>query len=93
LLAYSGGIVPNVKGPCPSIRLKSLRNGVQEYEFMRLLRKLDKNDKRVKALIDEVIYEPFGERSIGKLDVWSFDVEKWDKVREKMGDLINEYYK
>lgn len=60
---------------------------------MRLLRKLDKDDERVKALIDEVIYEPFGERSIGKLDVWSFDVEKWDKVREKMGDLINEYYK
>ena len=91
LLAYSGGIVPNVKGACPSIRLKNLRNGVQEYEFMRLLKTLDKSDKRVKAIVDEIIFEPFGEKSIGKLDVWSFDAEKWDKARLRIGDLISEY--
>ena len=37
LAIYSGDIVPNVNGPCPSIRLKSLRDGVQEYEYMRML--------------------------------------------------------
>lgn len=93
LLVYSGGIVPNVSGPCPSIRLKSLRSGVQEYEYMRMLKNLDKGDARVKALVNEVIYEPFGEKSIGKLDVWSFDVQKWDEVRDRMGELINGYYK
>jgi hypothetical protein len=90
LLVYSAGIIPNVNGACPSIRLKNMRNGVQEYELMRLLKKLDKNDERVKTIVDEIIYEPFGEKSIGNLDVWSFDAEKWDKARIRIGDLINE---
>jgi hypothetical protein len=91
LLVYSGGIIPNVKGACPSIRLKNMRNGVQEYELMRLLKKLDKSDDKVKAIVDEIIYEPFGEKSIGKLNVWSFDAEKWDKARVRIGDLISEH--
>ena len=90
MLVYSGGIVPNVNGPCPSIRLKNMRNGVQEYELMRLLKAHDKDDERVKSIVNEIIYEPFGEKSIGKLDVWSFDAEKWDRARIKIGDLINE---
>lgn len=93
LLVYDGGIVPNVKGICPSIRLKNMRNGVQEYEFMRLLKTLDKNDERVKAIVDEIIYQPFGQKSIGKLDVWSFDAQKWDEARIKIGDLISEHKK
>jgi hypothetical protein len=88
LLVYSGGIVPNVSGACPSIRLKNMRNGVQEYEYMRLLKQLDKNDARVKSLVDEIIYEPFGSKSIGKLDVWNFDALKWDRVREMIGEMI-----
>ena len=90
LLAYSGGIIPNVSGACPSIRLKNLRNGVQEYEYMRLLKQLDKNDARVKGIVNEIIGEPFGEKSIGKLDVWTFDAEKWDNARIRIGELINE---
>ncbi|HUQ64739.1 MAG TPA: glycoside hydrolase domain-containing protein [Flavitalea sp.] len=93
LLVYSGGIIPNVSGICPSVRLKNLRNGVQEYEYMRMLKNIDKNDNRVKAIVNEIIYEPFGEKSIGKLDVWSFDAEKWDNARIRMGELINELKK
>lgn len=90
LLVYSGGIVPNVKGPCPSIRLKNLRNGVQEYEMMRWLKKLDGNGERVNAIVNSVIKEPFGDESIGNLDVWSFDARVWDESREKIGDMIHE---
>lgn len=93
LLVYSGGIVPNVNSACPSIRLKNLRNGVQEYEYMRMLKSLDKSDERVLSLVNEIIYEPFGEQSIGRLDVWSFDAERWDEVRLRMGELINEHSK
>jgi len=93
LYVYSGGIIPNVNGPCPSIRLKNLRNGVQEYEMMRLLKKLDGNDERVNAIVDGVIKEPFGDKSIGNLDVWSFDARVWDESRIKMGDLIHEAVK
>lgn len=89
MYVYSGGIIPNVNGPCPSIRLKNLRNGVQEYELMRLLRKVDGNEDRVNTIVNEVIKEPFGDKSIGNLDVWSFDAEVWDKNREKIGDLIH----
>jgi hypothetical protein len=90
LLVYSPGIVPNVDGPCPSIRLKTMRNGVQEYEYMRLLSELDKNNDRVDSIVNDIIKEPFGDKSIGKLDVWSYDPEQWDASRIKLGELIDE---
>ncbi|MEP6596509.1 MAG: glycoside hydrolase domain-containing protein [Ginsengibacter sp.] len=90
LLIYGPGIVPNVDGPCPSIRLKTMRNGVQEYEYMRLLSELDNNNERVDHIVNGIIKEPFGDRSIGKLDVWSYDPEEWDASRITLGELINE---
>ncbi|CAL1518514.1 hypothetical protein MMC2321_02257 [Chitinophaga sp. MM2321] len=90
LLMYSGGIVPNVSGPCPSVRLKTMRNGVQEYEYMRLLAGLDKNDNRVNAVVNSIIDLPFGNNAIGNLDVWSYDPEKWDNARIRLGELISQ---
>ncbi|SKB70626.1 glycoside hydrolase domain-containing protein [Dyadobacter psychrophilus] len=86
---YKPGMVPNVSEPCPSIRLKTMRDGVQEYEYLRLLDKLDGNSKRADALVDQLIKEPFGEKSIGNLDVWSYDQEQWHKVRMELGELIS----
>ncbi|HUQ65372.1 MAG TPA: hypothetical protein VM101_04425 [Flavitalea sp.] len=93
LYVYSGGIIPNVSGACPSIRLKNLRNGVQEYEMMRLLKKLDGNDSRVNEIVNGVIKEPFGDKSIGNLDIWNYDASVWDESRIKIGDMINEAVK
>jgi hypothetical protein len=90
LLVYSPGIVPNVDGPCPSIRLKMMRDGVQEYEYMRLLSSLDKNAERVNTVVNKIIKEPFGDKSIGNLDVWSYDPEQWDRSRIELGELINQ---
>jgi hypothetical protein len=90
LLIYAPGIVPNVWGPCPSIRLKTMRNGVQEYEYMRLLSELDGNDERADEVVNNIIKQPFGENSIGNLDVWSFDPEQWDLMRIRMGEIIHE---
>lgn len=89
LLIYSYGIVPNVDEPCPSIRLKTMRNGVQEYEYMRLLSELDKNKNRVDSIVNGIINQPFGDKSIGKLDVWSYNAAQWDAGRVKLGELIN----
>jgi hypothetical protein len=86
---YKPGMVPNVSEPCPSIRLKTMRDGVQEYEYLRLLAKLDGNTKRADALVDQLVKEPFGEKSIGNLDVWSYDQEQWHKVRMELGELIS----
>ncbi|MGI8635080.1 MAG: hypothetical protein ACR2KZ_06720 [Segetibacter sp.] len=90
LLVYSPGIVPNVEGPCPSIRLKTMRDGVQEYEYMRLLSELNKNKDAGNNIVNSIIKEPFGIKSIGNLDVWSYDAEQWDAGRIKLGELIND---
>jgi hypothetical protein len=90
LLVYSPGVIPNVDGPCPSIRLKAMRDGVQEYEYMRLLSKIDENNVRVDSVVNSIIKQPFGPKSIGNLDVWSFDASKWDEARIEMGKMINE---
>ena len=90
LLIYSPGIVPNVGGVCPSIRLKTMRNGVQEYEYMRLLSELDKNSDRADKIVNSIINLPFGRKSIGNLDVWSYDAEQWDQNRIKLGEMINQ---
>jgi hypothetical protein len=89
LLVYSPGVIPNISGPCPSIRLKTMRNGVQEYEYMKLLSELDKNSIHADSIVNSIIKKPFGPNSIGNLGVWSFDARKWDESRLKLGDLID----
>ena len=90
LLIYSPGVVANVSVACPSIRLKTMRDGVQEYEYMRLLSQKDGNRARVDEIVNSIIKQPFGTNAIGNLDVWSFDAEQWDRARIKMGELISE---
>lgn len=89
LLVYSPGVVPNVDGVCPSIRLKMMRDGVQEYEYLRMLAALDGNNVRADSIVNTIIGEPFGDRSIGRLDVWKYDAKKWDEARTNLGALIH----
>ncbi len=67
-----------------------MRNGVQEYEYMRLLSEIDKNNDRVDSIVNSIINQPFGDKSIGKLDVWSYNPEQWDRARIELGELINQ---
>ncbi len=90
LLVYSPGVVPNVSGPCPSIRLKMMRDGVQEYEYMRLLAGCDKNKERADSIVNTIINQPFGPKSIGNVQIWNFDARKWDEARIKLGDKIEQ---
>ncbi|RYY13726.1 MAG: DUF4091 domain-containing protein, partial [Chitinophagaceae bacterium] len=93
MLIYSPGIIPNVKAACPSIRLKTMRDGVQEYEYMRLLTAIDKNDQRVNNIVNGIIGKPFGNNAIGNLDVWNYDPRKWDESRKELGKLIHQSVK
>jgi hypothetical protein len=88
LLIYAPGVIPNVNGACPSIRLKAMRNGVQEYEYLRLLAETDGNTTRADSIVNLIIKKPFGPKSINNIDVWSFDHEKWDEKRIAMGKMI-----
>jgi hypothetical protein len=89
LLVYSPGIVPNVDAACPSIRLKTTRDGIQEYEYLRLLSAMDKTEKNADAIVNTLVKKPFGAQSVGNLDVWSYDPEKWDSTRIKLGAQIS----
>ena len=93
MVLYSGGIIPNVNGPCTSIRLKTMRDGVQEYEYMKMLTSIDKNKDRVSNIVNKIIDRPFGDQSVGNLNVWSYDPQKWDAGRIELGELINEALK
>ena len=89
-LLYAPGIVPNVRKVSPSIRLKNMRNGVQEYEYLSMLENLTGSREQVMDLVNGIINEPFGRNAIGVTDVWSFDPEKWDQLRIHIGNRINE---
>ncbi len=89
-LIYSPGIVPHVSVVCPSIRLKAMRDGVQEYEYMRLLAEKDGAKDRVDNVVNSIIGRPFGPEAIGRLDVWTFDAQQWDEARINMGQMIHE---
>jgi hypothetical protein len=93
MLIYAPGIVPNIQEACPSIRLKTMRDGVQEYEYMRLLAEINGHDERVDEMVSSIIKRPFGEKSIGNLDVWIYDAGQWDNKRLQMGELIEESIK
>jgi hypothetical protein len=89
LLIYAPGVVPNINGPCPSIRLKAMRDGVQEYEYMRLLADIDNNALRADSFVESIIKQPFGPKSIGNLDVWNYDAQAWDETRISIGETID----
>ena len=91
LLVYGPDIIPNVDQVCPSIRLKTMRNGVQEYEYLRLLAELDGSTHRADSLVNTIIKSPFGTDAIGNLDVWNYDAEKWDLTRIAIGELITDH--
>jgi len=88
LAVYAPGIVPRVDVPCPTIRLKNMRDGVEEYEFMRLLADLSGGPGAADTLVGRIIKKPFGEQSIGNLDIWDYDPAKWDAAVVEMGGLI-----
>lgn len=88
LLAYSPGIIPRVNTPCPSIRLKAMREGVEEYAFMQLLSKLDGTTERADAIVNELVHAPWGDASIGNINVWDYNARRYDQGRIELGNLI-----
>jgi hypothetical protein len=89
---YSPGIVPDINLACPSLRLKAMRDGVQEYEYMRLLSGLDGNPARADSIVNRIVRQPFGKASIGELNIWSYDPAQWDAARVEMGEMLDKVY-
>jgi hypothetical protein len=85
---YAPGIVPGVNVVCPSVRLKNNRDGVEEFEYLRLLSELDGNSRRADEIVRRIVFNPYGKASIGNLEAWSHNPAQWDAARIEMGELI-----
>jgi hypothetical protein len=88
MAVYAPGYVPGVSEPCPSIRLKNMRDGVEEYEYMQLLARLDGTSSRVDKVVDSIVFNPYGKASIGNLNPWNHNPRAWDEARESLGRMI-----
>lgn len=87
---YAPGIVPRVDRVCAALRLKAMRDGVEEWEMLNMLAKLDGNSERADKIVNGIIKEPYGEQSIGNLDIWDYNPENWDKAVIELGNLIEQ---
>ena len=70
-----------------------MRDGVEEYEYFRLLATLQGDRDKVDALVDSIVNQPFGSQSLGNLDVWNHNPSEWDRVRLEVGAMIAEAVK
>jgi len=76
----------DIFGPVPSIRLKALRRGYQDYEYAYLLESLGGDPD---ALIDEVMVNAMSDAPCGDcLGDWSHDPDDWYQLRRDLADAI-----
>jgi hypothetical protein len=89
-LIYRGDVM-NYDGPVPSIRLKSTRRGLQDYEYFWLLTETTGNPEAANRIVNRVIYKnPFGEAAMLDTGIWKNDPAEWEKARIEAGELIAE---
>jgi hypothetical protein len=85
---YAPNVVSRVDVPCASIRMKNVRDGVQECLMLRLLSEIDGNRQRADAIVNRIVERPLGKASFGRWDVWQHDPAKWDAARNELGELL-----
>jgi hypothetical protein len=79
MLVYPGGPV-GVKGVVASMRLKWLRDGVEDYDYVQILKELGKTDLAMQI-----------SRSVGPdWTNWTRDPNQIEAARQKLGDLIDQ---
>lgn len=95
LLVYPGEFL-GIDGPVPCIRLKALRRGSQDYEYMRLLAQKTGDPRAVDEIVSGVLFRAMHEalkpgQESGQnrdRDSRSHDPEQWDKARRSLADRI-----
>ena len=84
--------LPPIKGPVSSIRMKALRRGLQDYEYILLCKNEAKPvvDEIIHSALNEKEYDPYWDHpKYGKAGDWSLDPDQWYKAREKFAGIIN----
>ncbi len=87
-LVYRGTVM-GYREPVASIRLKSLRRGLQDYEYLWLLEQQTGGKEASDRLVNGIVYKnPFGQSSIGDAGIWKRNPDEWEKARLAAGDRI-----
>jgi hypothetical protein len=76
-----------IQAPISSIRMKNLRRGIQDYEYMWLASSRgnrEQVDQLVNAAVPRALHETDRTHSI----TWSPKGSDWDHFRKKLSDLI-----
>jgi len=95
LLIYPGQFV-GLDGPVPCIRLKALRRGSQDFEYMRLLAQRTGSTRAADEIVDSVLFRAMHEALKPGQDYWkpkqrdtrSHDPQEWDKARRRLAERI-----
>ncbi|MCD6404847.1 MAG: DUF4091 domain-containing protein [Planctomycetes bacterium] len=89
------GLKVGVKHALPSIRLKQMRRGMQDYEYMRLLAEKGKKnlaDSIARRIIRKALQDAspgrFGQRYFGK-GHWEHNAAHWIEARREMAAAIS----
>jgi hypothetical protein len=83
------GYVIGYRGVIPSIRLKQIRRGMQDYEYLWLLGQAgrrDLADKLCKRIIPQCLHECGG--GDYRPAVWQRDPREWSRARREMAEAI-----
>lgn len=90
VLVYPGAYV-GIRGVVPSIRLKQVRRGMQDYEYLWLARQAGRGDVAdavARRIVPRALHEagPLGE--IGGRGAWARDPRAWAEARAELAGVI-----
>jgi hypothetical protein len=89
MLVYRGETM-GLDEPIPSIRLKGLRRGSQDYEYFWLLSHAKGGSQMVNEAVNAIVHGSLDDKtSLGAPGTWVHDPDEWDRIRVKFGDAIN----
>ena len=75
--------------PVASIRLKLLRRGSQDYEYLWLLSQKQGGKQIADDIVNSIIHNFAGMRgAMGSPAMWNHNPEQWERARMRLGDLI-----
>ncbi len=84
------GLVMNYDRPIPSIRLKAMRRGLQDYEYFWLLANSAGDRTGADEMVNRVVYKrPFGAAAMLDTEIWKNSPDEWDRVRNAAGDRLD----
>jgi hypothetical protein len=87
---YSGGIINWGNLPSPTFRIKAMRDGVEEYEMLKMLADKSGNTEKADSIANTIIGFPLGKRGVGNINPWSHNPGDWDRARIELGSLLEE---